>query len=244
MTKSTILTGQFVRISLTPASIGERLLALLADFVVITAYFTGIGLLFERFISPHIGSNVELLLVLGIIIIPGILYPVLCETLNRGQTIGKRLLNLRVVNADGSSPGLGAALLRWLLLIIEGPVTVGSGLLVALLSRNHQRIGDFAAGTLVIKEKNYRKIQVSLDEFDYLMQNYQPVYPQAADLSLEQIDVIRRTLDSRTKDRPRRIALLAHKIQKLLAITPHSPNLESFLHTLLRDYQYYALEEI
>ena len=57
-------------------------------------------------------------------------------------------------------------------------------------------MGDLAAGTMVIKEKNYRKIHVSLDEFDYLTQNYQPTYPQAADLSLEQINVITRTLQS------------------------------------------------
>ena len=60
-------------------------------------------------------------------------------------------------------------------------------------------MGDLAAGTMVIKEKNYRKIHVSLDEFDYLTQNYQPTYPQAADLSLEQINVITRTLQSGKK---------------------------------------------
>ena len=52
---------------------------------------------------------------------------------------------------------------------------------------------------MVIKEKNYRKIHVSLDEFDYLTQNYHPVYPQSADLSLEQVNVITRTLESSEK---------------------------------------------
>jgi hypothetical protein len=51
-------------------------------------------------------------------------------------------------------------------------------------------MGDLAAGTMVIKEQNYRKIHVSLDEFDYLTKDYRPTYPQAADLSLEQINVI------------------------------------------------------
>lgn len=50
---------------------------------------------------------------------------------------------------------------------IDGPVTGGLGLLVVLLTKNSQRMGDLAAGTMVIKEKNYRKIHVSLDEFDY-----------------------------------------------------------------------------
>ena len=68
--------------------------------------------------------------------------------------------------------------------------------------------------------------------------------PQASDLSLEQINVITRTLQSGKKDRTRRIASLAKKVQELLSITPHDGNPENFLQTILRDYQYYALEEI
>ena len=105
-------------------------------------------------------------------------------------------------------------------------------------------MGDLAAGTMVIKEKNYRKIHVSLDAFDYLTQNYQPTYPQAADLSLEQINVITRTLQSGKKDRIRYIAQLTKKVQELLSVTPRENNQEKFLQTVLRDYQYYALEEI
>ena len=105
-------------------------------------------------------------------------------------------------------------------------------------------MGDLAAGTMVIKEKNYRKIHVSLDEFDYLTQNYQPTYPQAAELSLEQINVITRTLQSWKKDRIRYNAQLTKKVQELLSVTPRENNQEKFLQTVLRDYQYYALEEI
>lgn len=105
-------------------------------------------------------------------------------------------------------------------------------------------MGDIAAGTMVIKEKTIVRYHVSLDEFDYLTRNYHPVYPQSADLSLEQINVITRTLESGTKDRSRRVTALAKKVQELLLITPRDGNPETFLQTVLRDYQYYALEEI
>lgn len=114
--------------------------------------------------------------------------------------------------SDGSTPSISAYLLRWLLFIIDGPGTGGLGLLVVLLTKNSQRLGDLAAGTMVIKEKNYRKIHVSLDEFDYLTKNYHPTYPQSADLSLEQVNVITRTLESGEKDRVRRVTLLAKKV--------------------------------
>ena len=222
MAESTIITGQFVRISQTPASIGERLIGLAIDYILLGFYVFSTLALFSRI---HLPSDFTMLFFFTIVYLPVLLYAFLCEMFNQGQS-------------------LGSYLLRWLLFPIDGPVTGGLGLLVVLLTKNSQRMGDLAAGTMVIKEKNYRKIHVSLDEFDYLTKDYRPTYPQASDLSLEQINVITRTLQSGKKDRTRRIASLAKKVQELLSITPHDGNPENFLQTILRDYQYYALEEI
>ena len=222
MAESTIITGQFVRISQTPASIGERLIALAIDYILLGFYVFSTLALFSRI---HLPSDFTMLFFFTIVYLPVLLYAFLCEMFNQGQSIGSYLH-------------------RWLLFPIDGPVTGGLGLLVVLLTKNSQRMGDLAAGTMVIKEKNYRKIHVSLDEFDYLTKDYRPTYPQASDLSLEQINVITRTLQSGKKDRTRRIASLAKKVQELLSITPHDGNPENFLQTILRDYQYYALEEI
>lgn len=241
MAESTIITGQFVRISQTPASIGERLLALIIDYFLIGLYVISTATLLSELRLP---SGFTLFFFLCIVYLPVLGYSFLCETFNHGQSFGKRLMNIRVIKADGSIPSMGSYLLRWLLFPIDGPITGGLGLLVVLLTKNSQRMGDIAAGTMVIKEKNYRKIHVSLDEFDYLTRNYHPVYPQSADLSLEQINVITRTLESGTKDRSRRVTALAKKVQELLLITPRDGNPETFLQTVLRDYQYYALEEI
>lgn len=243
MAESTIITGQFVRISQTPASIGERFLALVIDYFLLAVYMIGISLLLAQ-LNIHAFSGVSFFFLFLFIYLPALCYPLLCEVFNRGQSIGKHLLNIRVVKADGSTPSLSAYLLRWLLFVVDVPLTGGLGLLVILLTKNSQRLGDLAAGTMVIKEKNYRKIQVSLDEFDYLTQNYRPVFPQASDLSLEQVNVITRTLASGEKDRLRRIRSLAEKVRTLLTVNPEAMNDEKFLHTLLRDYQYYALEEI
>lgn len=243
MAESTIITGQFVRISQTPASVGERILALVIDYFLLSIYIIGVSLLLSK-LNIHAFSGVSFFFLFVFIYLPALCYSLLCEVFNRGQSIGKRLLNIRVVKADGSTPSLSAYLLRWLLFVIDVPLTGGLGLIVILVTKNSQRLGDLAAGTMVIKEKNYRKIQVSLDEFDYLTQNYRPVFPQASDLSLEQINVISKTLASGEKDRLRRIHQLAEKVRTLLTIHPEKMDDEKFLNTLLRDYQYYALEEI
>ena len=183
MAESTIITGQFVRISQTPASIGERLMALIIDYFLIGLYILSTITLLSKLSLP---SGFSLFFFLCVVYLPILGYSFLCEMFNHGQSFGKKLINIRVVKVDGSTPSIGSYLLRWLLFPIDGPITSGLGLLVVLLNKNNQRLGDLAAGTMVIKEKNYRKIHVSLDEFDYLTQNYHPVYPQSADLSLEQ----------------------------------------------------------
>ena len=163
MAESTIITGQFVRISQTPASIGERLLALVIDYFLIVIYVYSTATLLTELRLP---SGFTLIFFLCVIYLPILGYSFLCETFNHGQSFGKRIMNIRVVKADGTTPSISSYLLRWLLFPIDGPITGGLGILVVLLTKNSQRMGDLAAGTMVIKEKNYRKIHVSLDEFD------------------------------------------------------------------------------
>lgn len=78
-------------------------------------------------------------------------YFFLSEWLMHGQTFGKKLLGLRVVTRDGASPGLVSALVRNLLRVVDFlPSSYGIGAVAMLATRNSQRIGDLAAGTLVI----------------------------------------------------------------------------------------------
>ena len=232
MAEKNIVTGQYVRIRQTPASVGERMLAQVIDWVIQLGYVA---------LWVYIGPRFSSLQVILIVILPVLFYCPLCEMFTGGQTIGKWIVKLRVIMADGTLPSLSAFLLRWLLMIADGPSLGCIGVLVMILNRNNQRFGDMAAGTLVVKLQSYSKIQVSLDEYDYLTEGYRPSYPQASDLSLEQIDVITRALDS---EQPERITQLSQKVQQLLAITRREPSDESFLRRILRDYQYYALEEI
>lgn len=111
--------------------------------------------------------------------------------------------------------------------------------------QNHRDTGDLAAGTMVIKLDNYHDMQVSLDEFSFLSDNYTPVYEQAAELSLNQVEIIRRTLASDYgPERAKRIDTLYNKVHSLLDIPFDNTPKEKFLYTLIRDYQHFALEEI
>lgn len=240
MADSDIITGQYVQISQSPASIGERMGAQLIDWVVQGIYIYIMVVIISNL--PN-STRFQQLIEMLILVLPTLFYGPLCELLNHGQTIGKQLLKLRVVKKDGSMPSLGSSLLRWLLFLADGPLLSFIGVLVILITPHRQRLGDLAAGTLVIKLGSYSKIQVSLDEFSHLGRDYRPSYPQAADLSLEQVNLISKAVQM--KDDDPRVHALAEKVRQVLGIERIKESTEqAFLQRLVKDYQFYALEEV
>ena len=230
-----MITGQYVNIQPTVASVGDRIFAQIIDWMVMLAY---IVLVVWLVTSLDIGNEWYIITFLALV---PLFYTLLFEIFNQGQSLGKMAMKMQVVKLDGTMPTLGSYLMRWLLYLIDGPATSFMGLLAMILSRNNQRLGDMAAGTVVIKKEKYKKIQVSLDEYDYLMQNYRPRYPQAADLSLEQVEIITRAIG--IKDL-RQMAELSRKVRQKLGVERKEKDDAAFLQRIVRDYQYYALEEI
>jgi uncharacterized RDD family membrane protein YckC len=87
----------------------------------------------------------------GIPLAYGIFFGVVVQGLT-GATPGKLAFGVRTVRADGGRPGVGKALVRWLLLVVDG---IGCGLplvglITALVSKGHRRVGDMVASTFVV----------------------------------------------------------------------------------------------
>ena len=90
-------------------------------------------------------SSVVLIVLCAII---GVLYTLLADGLEGGQSLGKRLVGIRVVSTDTGRPcTFGQSLVRNLLLTILGPIDW-----VFIFGERHQRLGDKAAGTIVIPD--------------------------------------------------------------------------------------------
>lgn len=89
-------------------------------------------------------------------------YPVLFEVYRDGATPGKRLFGLRVVNDNGTPVAWGPSLVRNLLRAVDFmPSFYAFGLISMLLNRDFKRLGDLAAGTLVVyQEQAARKIDI------------------------------------------------------------------------------------
>lgn len=242
MSESNIITGQYVQISQTPASVGERIFARLIDVVVLFIYAYA-AFYFVEFIDKNV-YDFDTWLIPVLSYFPFFFYSAICETLTHGQTVGKFLLHTRVVMVDGSAPTFGAILLRWILLPFDLWLTTGMGTIAVILTKNNQRLGDLAAGTMVIKTDNINQIHVSLDEFYSVSRHYRPTYPEAAELSQGQINVIEQVMADSANYDENRVRQLSQKVQEALGIRPKKGSDANFLITLLYDYRFYATQII
>jgi uncharacterized RDD family membrane protein YckC len=125
--------------------------AYLIDFLIRAAVLV-IGGVVLMFAGVAIGDRVAGGMILLAWFLMDWLYPVVFETGKRGATPGKRAMGLRVVQTTGSPITLGQAVVRNFLRFIDGmpAFTYCFGLTSCLASKRFQRLGDLAAGTVVI----------------------------------------------------------------------------------------------
>lgn len=244
MSTNDITTGQFVRIEQTPAGIGSRILGRIIDVFALTAYYTASFYILRLLSNAGLMSDDwELWVILLAIYLPAVGYAFWCELLFDGQTLGKHVMRTRVVMADGSQPTIGALLMRWMLELVD----IGTGcvgIIVMGCTRRTQRLGDLAAGTLVIARPDLSRMHLSLDEFAYARRDYQPSYPEAQNLSMGQAEIIDRLLYGRVQYDHQQTVRLADKVCAVLGVKPKEHNPVDFLVAVLHDYQYYAMQVV
>jgi uncharacterized RDD family membrane protein YckC len=132
---------------------GRRVLAIIVDGLVLGVLFWVMSLIFGTS-SAEGGMASASLGTLGTLLylILAFAYFTLLEG-NRGQTLGKMLLGIKVVREDnGEVPGLGAAAIRTVLRLIDVlPFAYLVGYISILITSRNQRLGDMAANTLVVR---------------------------------------------------------------------------------------------
>jgi len=160
----TIDTPEQVAIRFPIAGIGSRFLALLADTLVqIIAYAVLFLVIFLILTSaPRLGGLIltrigDKWIIAAIILFYFLLYwgyYTLFEAFWNGQTPGKKLCKLRVIRDSGRQITLFESMTRNLIRIVDAfPSFYAVGIVTMLCNRRNKRLGDFAAGTLVIHER-------------------------------------------------------------------------------------------
>ncbi len=147
-----IETPEGISLSYELASLSDRGMAYLVDLLVRFAALAVIGALFFLFLGEARLAGLGLWLVIYFLLEWG--YFVLFELLWDGQSPGKRLFELRVIKSAGHPVGFYDSALRNLLRGADlVPMTYAVGAISILASGRFQRLGDLAAGTIVIRER-------------------------------------------------------------------------------------------
>lgn len=145
-----LVTPEAVVLQFETASLGSRVPAMLIDLAL-----QGVLLMAAGLALASVGGttgNVLLYLLITFVLFG---YPILFETLWRGRTPGKAALGLRVVRKDGAPVRFRHALVRSFLGLVDFWLTSGAAAVISvLLTRDNQRLGDLAAGTLVLRERS------------------------------------------------------------------------------------------
>ncbi len=243
MSELSITTTQNVNINFNAASLGERILAYLLDFVIWIAYYIIILLVFDITEFNHYLSGLDgwsKNAVYGMFFLPVMFYALILESLMEGQTLGKRIMKIKVIKIDGYQAGFGDYLIRWIFRIIEVTGMVAFiGVITMLISKKTQRLGDMAAGTAVISLKN--NININHTILRELDDRYVPVYPLVIKLSDNDVRIIKETYETslRTTDWSM-IQKLQDKVESVTGIKSISANATAFIETVLNDYNYYT----
>jgi uncharacterized RDD family membrane protein YckC len=143
-----MVTPEAVVLDLPIASAGLRVIARAIDLFisVIAAFLILVGV--SAIGNETIAIIVEV--ITGFVIVVG--YPVLMEAFWGGRTLGKAMMKLRVVRADGAPIALTQATARGALGLVDVWFTLGFlGLVSMVVSKRSQRLGDLVAGTLVLR---------------------------------------------------------------------------------------------
>lgn len=145
------VTPEAVSVDVDVAGLGSRMIAALIDSAIQLALLILLGLAFSELgLEGVSGAAVAL----GAVLLLFWGYFFVFEGMWGGRTPGKRAQRIRVVRADGQPVGWIQVAIRNLLRLVDAlPTAYGIGSLSILLTRRSQRLGDLAAGTLVVRER-------------------------------------------------------------------------------------------
>lgn len=243
------------------AEFHKRLLAYFIDFALLLVYlfsmkyvlYNGLVLDWEE------SAGVDIL----IISIPMLLYSLLAELWMNGQTIGKKIIGIRVISLEGGEPTFGQFVLRWISKFFEWPFLFGyisfssasvlgyafaTGLfgiavvIIISVSPKNQRLGDMVAGTVVVNTKSALTIADTVF-MEINKKDYKVMFPDVMKLSDRDINTIKGVLTQAGKTNNYEMCKrVSAKIKEVLNINSDM-HVDQFLEKLLEDYNYLATKE-
>ncbi len=226
----TIPTPEGLELQYPLAGGGSRFAAELIDVLL---RLVALGVLFGVLAALGAGSGATIVLIVASFL-AWFAYDIVFEVWGAGRTPAKRWSGLRVVMAGGQPVGVGSSAVRTLLRLIDQWLTLGIVGMVAIQSTSrNQRLGDLAAGTIVVRERTSPAAQSPPVELPPALADVDITAITAPELAAVQDFLARR--DSLTKDaRPRVAQALSERLaDKVGGLPPGGLPPERLLETIV-----------
>lgn len=249
----------------------RRLVALLIDLLIQFFYFRIAIYIFFSIIQSSDLTNEDTLYDIYwmryVFFLPILVYHLVLEITMNGQSIGKRIMGIRVVNENGGRASVSQFLIRWLLRVSDVGILVLiitmalyqnfgdtektimtllmfgffiADIVLVVSSKKGQRIGDILARTILIKTKTKASIEETV--FQEVADSYTPSFTQIMQLSDRDINAIKSILETaRRKGDYNMAAQASDKIKSHLKIESSLSPFD-FLDLLLKDYNYLSVK--
>jgi uncharacterized RDD family membrane protein YckC len=238
MANLAINTTQNVNLDYKLVSVGERILAFLIDLLIFSVYLYIVEVISDL-MGSSISDNWTVFGLQQLLMLPVMFYSLYMHILFNGRTVGKMVLKTRVVKIDGGPVHWSNYMTLWMLRIVDIWIFSGAvGLLSILFSERRQRVGDFAAGTVVISTKN--KVNISHTILEELTETYEPKFTNVTKLTDKDVRLIKETyLIALSSADYKTLNALRKKIESVLEISSEFYD-KQFIETILKDYNYYT----
>ena len=246
----------------------RRMFALAIDMLVQFLYIRVAGEVYGSIVK-NMGSfdndtSYNLASIALLLALPVFVYHAVMEITMNGQSVGKKIMGIRVVNENGGRPSIVQFLIRWLLRISDlwivivffyfifwvnsGGDTEGGFIITATVcflatdiilvvaSKKNQRIGDILAKTILIRTSQKADIEETV--FQEVDTQYTPLYPQIMQLSDRDLNAVKSILETARRKNDYSIAQsAADKVKQHLKIESNQDPME-FLESVMKDYNY------
>jgi len=238
MANLAINTTQNVNLDYKISSVGERILAFLIDLLLFMVYLYVLEVITEA-MSMAISDNWTVFGLQQLLLTPVMFYSLYMHILFNGRTLGKYVMKTRVVKIDGSPVHWSNYLTLWMLRLIDIWMFIGSiGVLTLIFSEKRQRLGDMAAGTVVISTK--KKVNITHTILEEVEDTYEPKFVNVTMLSDKDARLIKETYQIAVRSNDyKTLNILRKKVEGLLNVESDLYD-RQFIDTVLKDYNHYT----
>lgn len=234
--KYSINTTQNVSLDFEIAGIGDRLIAILIDYLILGGIGALIGIA-TSVIGKHSNMFYVFWVIYGILLF---LFHFILELIFQGQSFGKKYRNIKVIHKSGRQASFFNYLIRNIIRPIDSFYAIG--VLVIFFNKKSQRIGDIAANTLVVKLENKSDLKSTV--FTKIEEEYKPTFDKINVIRINEqdIELIKEVINrSNLEMNWKLVKLTAEKIKEKTSIDSGEMKNLLFLQTIITDYNYHII---